>query len=372
MEERNDIVIYKSEDGLVTMEAMVDPAGETIWASQKAMSELFGVNPQAITRHLGNIYEEGELKKEATCSKMEHVRQEGSRTVTRQIEFYNLDAIISVGYRINSRRATAFRIWSTQVLKQYMIKGYVVNRNVVSEQKYEDLKKAVGLLENVFSKELLLTSEQAVDLFDVIRDYTYALDTLDAYDYQSLKIADTTAPERFHATYENAMAAINSLKEKFGASELFGVEKDASFHSSIGKFSSITDNACGHGTTHALIGIDGDNKVLIGFITLRASSFITMQDDVAHGEAALEIMELAIDKRYEHNGYGETLIDYAIAIADDMNDYVLGTKYIVLCADEQAVPFYEKTGFEKLSNYGQIPRNGANDQCVPMIMRIRS
>ena len=138
------------------------------------------------------------------------------------------------------------------------------------------------------------------------------------------------------------------------------------------KFSAITDNACGHDTTHALIGIDGDNKVLIGFITLRASSFITMQDDVAHGEAALEIMELAIDKRYEHNGYGETLIDYAIAIADDMNDYVLGTKYIVLCADEQAVPFYEKTGFEKLSNYGQIPRNGANDQCVPMIMRIRS
>ena len=235
MEERNDIVIYKSEDGLVTMEAMVDPAGETIWASQKAMSELFGVNPQAITRHLGNIYEEGELKKEATCSKMEHVRQEGSRTVTRQIEFYNLDAIISVGYRINSRRATAFRIWSTQVLKQYMIKGYVVNRNVVSEQKYEDLKKAVGLLENVFSKELLLTSDQTADLFDVIRDYTYALDTLDAYDYQNLKIADTTAPERFHATYENAMAAINSLKEKFGASELFGVEKDASFHSSIGQ-----------------------------------------------------------------------------------------------------------------------------------------
>ena len=235
MEERNDIVIYKSEDGLVTMEAMVDSANETIWASQRAMSELFGVNPQAITRHLRNIFEEGELKKEATCSKMEQVRQEGSRTITRQIEFYNLDAIISVGYRINSRRATAFRIWSTQVLKQYMLKGYVVNRNAVSEQKYEDLKKAVSLLENVFSKELLLSSDQATDLFDVIRDYTYALDTLDAYDYQSLKITDTTAPERFHATYENAIEALKSLKEKFGSSELFGVEKDASFHSSIGQ-----------------------------------------------------------------------------------------------------------------------------------------
>ncbi len=116
-----------------------------------------------------------------------------------------------------------------------MLKGFAINRNAVSEHKYEDLKKAVGLLENVFSKELLLTSDQATDLFDVIRDYTYALDTLDAYDYQSLKIADTTAPERFHATYDNAIEAIQSLKEKFGGRNLFGVEKDASFHSSIGQ-----------------------------------------------------------------------------------------------------------------------------------------
>lgn len=93
----------------------------------------------------------------------------------------------------------------------------------------------MGLLENVFSKELLLTSDQSTDLFDVIRDYTYALDTLDAYDYQNLSISDTTAPERFHATYENAMEAIRSLKEKFGGSELFGREKDSSFHSSIGQ-----------------------------------------------------------------------------------------------------------------------------------------
>lgn len=235
MKERNDIVIYQSEDGLVTMEALIDPTGETIWASQRAMAELFGVNSQAITRHLQHIYEEGELVKEATCSKMEQVRQEGKRTVTRQIEFYNLDAIISVGYRINSKRATSFRVWSTQVLRQYMIKGYVVNRVVVAEKRYEELKKAMGLLENVFSKELLLTSDQATDLFDVIRDYTYALDTLDAYDYQSLTITDTTAPERFHATYENAIEAIKSLREKFGGSDLFGVEKDASFHSSIGQ-----------------------------------------------------------------------------------------------------------------------------------------
>lgn len=104
------------------------------------------------------------------------------------------------GFPPDSLRATKFRIWSTSVIKEYMRRGYVVNRNAVSEQKYEDLKKAVGLLEDVFSKELLLTSDQATDLFDVIRDYTYALDTLDAYDYQSLKIADTTAPGAFRTS----------------------------------------------------------------------------------------------------------------------------------------------------------------------------
>ena len=148
---------------------------------------------------------------------------------------YNLDAILSVGYRISSKQATQFRIWASRILKQYMLKGYVVNHNAVTEQKYEDLKQAMGLLEHVFNKELLLSSDQVTDLFDVIRDYTYALDTLDAYDYQSLKIADTTSPERFHATYQNAMEAIKSLKTKFGGSDLFGVEKDASFHSSIGQ-----------------------------------------------------------------------------------------------------------------------------------------
>lgn len=235
MEKRNDIVIYQSEDGLVKMEAMVDPAGETIWATQKAIAALFGVTTAAINQHLKNIFAEGELKEEATIKKNLIVRKEGSRNVSRNVLMYNLDALLSVGYRISSKRATQFRIWANGVLKQYTLKGYAVNQNAVASQKYEDLKRAMGLLENVFSKDLLLTSDQATDLFSVIRDYTYALDTLDAYDYQSLKIESTTAPERFHATYDNAMVAIKSLKNKFGGSDLFGVEKDASFHSSIGQ-----------------------------------------------------------------------------------------------------------------------------------------
>lgn len=229
MEERNDIVIYRSEDGLVKMEALVDPSGETIWASQKAIAALFGKDVSDISRHIRNVYATGELAVESTLQKMQIPFSD------RPVQYYNLDIIISVGYRVNSKRATNFRIWATRILRQYMLKGYAVNKQIVMEQKYEDLKKAVGLLENVFSKELLLTSDQATDLFDVIRDYTYALDTLDAYDYQSLKIADTTSPERFHATYENAMEAIQSLKNKFGGSDLFGKEKDASFHSSIGQ-----------------------------------------------------------------------------------------------------------------------------------------
>ena len=236
MEERNDIVIYKSEDGLVKMEAMVDPVNETIWANQKAIAALFDVTVPNISYHFKKIFESGELDAGMVVKDFLITAQSGVRgTSDEKVKYYNLDAIISIGYRINSFRATKFRIWATQVLKHYILKGFAINRNAVSEQKYEDLKKAVGLLENVFSKELLLTSDQATDLFDVIRDYTYALDTLDAYDYQSLKIADTTAPERFHATYENAIEAIKSLKEKFGSSELFGVEKDASFHSSIGQ-----------------------------------------------------------------------------------------------------------------------------------------
>ena len=157
----NNVVIYQSADGLVKMEAIVDASNETIQATQKAMAELFGANTQAITKHLGNFYEDGELCKMATCSKMEQVRIEGSRRVIRHVEFYNLDAIISVGYRINSRQATAFRKWATSVLKQYMLKGYVVNHNAVSEQKFEDLKRALGLLENVFSQNLIMAEQQA-------------------------------------------------------------------------------------------------------------------------------------------------------------------------------------------------------------------
>lgn len=124
-----NIVLYQMDNSNVYVNVYY--SGETFWLTQKAMAELFGVNPQAITKHLGNIYEEHELEKESTCSKMEQVQQEGIRTVKRMVDFYNLDAIIAVGYRVNSKQATAFRIWATQTLKEYIIKGFVLNDDML-------------------------------------------------------------------------------------------------------------------------------------------------------------------------------------------------------------------------------------------------
>ena len=233
---KNDVVIYQSSDGLVKMEAIVDASNETIWATQKAMASLFECSKQNVSYHLGKIFSSGELTPEMVVKEILTTVRSGARGLSEErILYYNLDAIISVGYRVNSIKATAFRQWATSVLKQYMLKGYVVNHNAVSEQKYEDLKRALGLLENVFGQNLIMAEQQAKELFAVVKDYTYALDTLDAYDYQSLEISDTTLHEKFRATYESAMEAIQSLKEKFKESQLFGIEKDKSFHSSIGQ-----------------------------------------------------------------------------------------------------------------------------------------
>lgn len=156
---------------------------------------------------------------------------EGNRTIKRHIIYYNLDMIISVGYRVNSMRGTQFRIWANKILKDYLIKGYAINQQVKAAQ-LEDLKSTVRLLSNVIEHKQL-TLDEANGLLRVITDYTYGLDTLDKYDYQQLEVDSTTPTEEFRATYEEAMEAIHLLQEKFGSSDLFGNEKDQSFKSSV-------------------------------------------------------------------------------------------------------------------------------------------
>ena len=228
----NSIEIYRSQDGSVQLNVKLE--NETVWLTQSQMAELFGVDRTSIVRHIRNIYKSEELEESSTCAKNAQVRIEGQRQIVREIPYYNLDMIISVGYRVNSKNATSFRRWATSVLKQYLIKGYAINQQIKLDR-YNELKDVVRLMSRAVGLQDKVTTDEYSGLFNVISDYVYALDTLDQYDYQSLSISKTTKEEPFRATYDNAMEAINVLKEKFGGSKWFANEKDDSFKSSIGQ-----------------------------------------------------------------------------------------------------------------------------------------
>ncbi|MBQ7495303.1 MAG: virulence RhuM family protein [Bacteroidaceae bacterium] len=230
--EENKIVIYQTEDGRTQIDVRLE--NETVWLTQAQMAVLFQTDRTSIVRHINNIYKEAELDIESTCAKNAQVQIEGNRQVTRTIPFFNLDIIISVGYRVNSKRGIQFRKWANRVLKDYIIKGYAINERIRKEQ-IGELRQLVGMLGRTIQSQPLLSADETNALFEVVTDYTYALDTLDNYDYERLTIEKTTKEEPFHATYENAMQEINQLRDKFGGSVLFGNEKDDSFKSSIGQ-----------------------------------------------------------------------------------------------------------------------------------------
>lgn len=226
----NSIEIYRSQDGSVQLNVKLE--NETVWLTQSQMAELFGRDRTVITRHINNCYKEGELDRHTTCAKFAHMGKDQDQTY--ETTMYNLDVIISVGYRVKSVQGTRFRQWATSVLKQYLIKGYVINQQIKIDR-YNELKDVVRLMSRAVGLQDKVTTDEYSGLFNVISDYVYALDTLDQYDYQSLSISKTTKDEPFRATYDNAMEAINALKEKFGGSKWFANEKDDSFKSSIGQ-----------------------------------------------------------------------------------------------------------------------------------------
>ena len=232
MKEDQKIVIYQTPDGKTQIDVRLE--NETVWLTQAQMAELFEKTPQNITIHIGNAYKEGELERESTCKEYLQVQQEGKRKVSRRVKYYDLDVIISVGYRVHSKRGTAFRIWARKVIKDYLVKGYVVNERIRKEQLGE-LRQLVQVASRAISNQKIEKTVESQDLLNVVVDYTYALDTLDNYDYERLIIDKTTKQEKFHATYDNAMEEINRLRDKFGGSALFGNEKDDSFKSSIGQ-----------------------------------------------------------------------------------------------------------------------------------------
>jgi len=234
MESNNQIIIYQTEDGQTKVDVRME--NDMIWLTRQQIAILFGRDYKTISKHINNALKE-ELAGSVVVAKFANTTQHGAiegKTQTHEIDYFNLEVITSVGYRVKSKRGVQFRQWANNVLKQYLIKGYAVNERIRKEQIVE-LRQLVGMLGRTIQSQPLLSNDETNALFEVVTDYTYALDTLDNYDYERLTISKTTKKEPFHATYENAMEAINGLREKFGGSTLFGKEKDESFKSSVGQ-----------------------------------------------------------------------------------------------------------------------------------------
>ena len=277
MSSKNEIIIYTTEDGKETFE--VNLKEETVWLSQRQMAELFEKDIRTINEHIGNIYKEKELVKSSTIRKFRIVQKEGNRLVERERHCYNLDVIISVGYRVNSKRGTQFRIWATNVLKNHLIQGYSINQKRLQENqaKIKELQKTARMIERLLLQKNL-ESPEATGLLQVILDYQKALHLLDEYDHQELQIKETTTQEKFKLTYKKVRQELQRLKEHY-TTGLFGLEKDQSFSGSIGAiyqsfdgkevYPSIEEKAA-----HLLYFVVKDHSFVDGNKRIAASLFI--------------------------------------------------------------------------------------------------
>jgi prophage maintenance system killer protein len=229
MENKGEIVIYEVKDGNIRLD--INFKRETIWLNLNQMALLFDRDKSAISRHLHNIFKTKELDRNSVVANFATTAIDGK---VYSVDFYNLDAIISVGYRVNSKVGTRFRIWATNILRKHLIDGYTLNEKRLKEQyqKFQNLQKAIALIADVSSRKEL-EHKEAMGLLAVISDYNYALGLLDDYDKQQLKISQTSAEEKFRLSYDEALKAVDQLQEKWGGAGLFGLQKDKSFKSSI-------------------------------------------------------------------------------------------------------------------------------------------
>ncbi|HAK59526.1 MAG TPA: cytochrome C biogenesis protein CycH [Nitrospiraceae bacterium] len=226
MTKASDVIIYKTEDGTASLKVRLDH--ETVWLDAHQMALLFGRDRTVIVRHLKNVYETKELERKSTSAKNAQVAADGK---VRQMDIYNLDMILSVGYRVNSKRGTQFRQWATKTPRDHLVRGYTVNEQRMREQagKLADLRRTVTLLEKTIAHQIVGLDE-AKGLLNVITDYAYALTTLDRYDHGALSIEATTKPA-YVLDHASAEAIVAAMKGEFGG--LFGVEKDEGFKSAL-------------------------------------------------------------------------------------------------------------------------------------------
>lgn len=230
-ENKGEIIIYTTSDGNVSLDARLE--NDTIWLTQDMMSKLFSTTSQNITMHIKNIYDEEELDKLSTCKNFLQVRKEGTRNVSRNLEFYNLDMILSVGYRIKSKTATQFRKWATSVLKNYMVKGYVINEKRLKEQQAQisDLKNSIALMERSLIEQID-SLDVAKEVSKILHNFALGLNLLDDYDYKKLDKKGLNKNKAKYIPKEEFLKIINDMKSDF-ASDVFAVPKDESFESSI-------------------------------------------------------------------------------------------------------------------------------------------
>jgi prophage maintenance system killer protein len=222
-----DLVIFRPQGTKVSLEVKLKD--ETVWLTQSEIAALFLTERSVVTKHLRNIFQIRELDQKSNVQKM-HIANSD-----KPVQLYNLDVIISVGYRVNSKRGTQFRIWANSILKQHLIKGYTLNEKRLKEQSenVKKLQRTVQMLADL-SQRKALSSNEASGLFEVIRDYSYGLDVLDDYDHGRIQIKSATAKESYQLTYDEGIRLIQQMRQKFGGSSLFGHEKDGSFKSALG------------------------------------------------------------------------------------------------------------------------------------------
>lgn len=232
MKNKGEIVIYKTEDGKSQLEVQLD--NETVWLSQKQIADLFRKDPRTISMHIRNIFKEKELDKKSTISKYESVQREGNRQISRELDHYNLDVIISVGYRVRSRRATQFRIWATQTLKDHLVKGFTINKQRLeqNQKQLQELQSALEFIQSSIGNKQLSGSETS-GLLNLITNYTRSFVLLNQYDAQTLETPSLATNVIYEITYLEAADAIGHLKQKLilqkEATDLFGRQRDESF-----------------------------------------------------------------------------------------------------------------------------------------------
>ncbi len=229
---KGEIVIYQTPDKKVKIDVSLE--NETIWLTQAQIALLFGVNRPAVTKHLKNILKEKELDEKSVCSILEHTAQDGKKYKT---QFYNLDAIISVGYRVNSKRATQFRIWATNTLKNYLVKGYAINekRLLEAQNKFKELQTAIDFLKKKSGNELMVGQEQ--EILNLLADYSKTLTLLEQYDTEKIPLAKQ-GKGKFVLDYSVAEKIIAGVKKELAkkkeASELFGQDNGEKLKGIVG------------------------------------------------------------------------------------------------------------------------------------------